>query len=65
MILDPFLGSGTSIIAAKKTKRECVGYEFNEGFEQLIRYRLSQENIDTNLIEFVKNKTVESEIFRK
>ena len=65
LILDPFLGSGTSIIAAKKTKRECVGYEFNEGFEQLIRYRFSEENIDTNLIEFVKNKTVESEIFRK
>jgi DNA modification methylase len=65
LVLDPFLGSGTTLIAAKNTKRECIGYEFNEGFEQLIRYRLKEERIEANEIEFLKDRSIESEIFRK
>ena len=65
LVLDPFLGSGTTLIAAKNTKRECVGYEFNEGFEQLIRYRLNEEKIVEEGIQFLKAMTIESEIFRK
>ena len=42
-ILDPFLGSGTSIIAAEINKRFCVGYEYNEGFEELIKSRFDME----------------------
>jgi len=53
VILDPFLGSGTSIIAAEQYGRKCIGYEFNEGFEELIRSRFGKEIPDSN-IEFLR-----------
>lgn len=52
-ILDPFLGSGTSIIAAEQCNRSCIGYEFNEGFEELMRSRFEVE-ISNVKIEFLK-----------
>lgn len=52
-ILDPFLGSGTSLIAAEQNNRHCIGYEFNEGFEELMRARFHIEIKDV-AIEFLK-----------
>jgi len=43
VILDPFLGSGTSLIAALNSNRSFVGYEFNENFQSLIDYRIKNE----------------------
>ncbi len=43
VVLDPFLGSGTSLIAAEQTDRRCIGYEFNEGFEELMQSRFDIE----------------------
>lgn len=54
-VLDPFLGSGTSVIAAEQCGRRCIGYEFNEGFEELMRSRLDAEIPDTK-VEFLKHK---------
>ena len=31
-VLDPFLGSGTTLIAAQKTGRRCYGIELEPGF---------------------------------
>lgn len=53
-VLDPFLGSGTSIIAAEQCNRHCVGYEFNEGFEELIKSRFDSE-IPNTKVDFIKN----------
>lgn len=39
-VLDPFLGSGTTALAAMKTGRSSVGYEVNGEFEPVIRRRL-------------------------
>ena len=39
-VLDPFLGSGTTSLAALKLGRNSVGYEINPDFEPLIRERL-------------------------
>lgn len=52
-ILDPFLGSGTSLIAAEQCDRSCIGYEFNEGFEELIKSRFDVE-IPSAKVVFVK-----------
>lgn len=52
-ILDPFLGSGTSIIAAEQCNRKCIGYEFNEGFEELMNSRFDAELPDVT-VNFVK-----------
>ena len=43
LVLDPFLGSGTTLIASEKCDRRCVGYEFNEGFKELIQTRIAAE----------------------
>jgi site-specific DNA-methyltransferase (adenine-specific) len=40
LVLDPFLGSGTTMLVALKLKREFVGYEITRRFLPLIRSRL-------------------------
>lgn len=40
-ILDPFLGSGTTILAAYELGRSSVGYEVNSEYESVIRTKLS------------------------
>lgn len=39
-VLDPFLGSGTTALAALNENRRCVGYEINREFESVIEERL-------------------------
>jgi site-specific DNA-methyltransferase (adenine-specific) len=43
MVLDPFLGSGTTSLAAKKLERNSVGYEINPEFLTLIKEKLGLE----------------------
>jgi site-specific DNA-methyltransferase (adenine-specific) len=40
-VLDPFLGSGTTSLAARKLERNSVGYEINPEFLPLIKDKLS------------------------
>jgi site-specific DNA-methyltransferase (adenine-specific) len=39
-VLDPFLGSGTTSLAAKKLNRNSIGYEISEGFLPIIKKKL-------------------------
>lgn len=58
LVLDPFLGSGTSLIASLQSGRNFVGYEYNEGFRDLMQSRFAKE-LRTNNINFIsqeKNK---------
>ena len=41
MVLDPFLGSGTTSLAAGKLERNSIGYEINPEFLPLIKDKLS------------------------
>lgn len=52
VILDPFLGSGTSLIAALQCGRNGVGYEYNEGFHELMQHRFSKELGESGCITF-------------
>ncbi len=45
MVLDPFLGSGTTVIAACKLKRKAIGVEIDEKYFKLAIDRISKECI--------------------
>ncbi|HPT30605.1 MAG TPA: DNA methyltransferase [Prolixibacteraceae bacterium] len=47
-ILDPFLGSGTTALAAKNTDRNSVGYEINPEFIPVIKEKLEIHQMDLN-----------------
>lgn len=43
LVLDPFIGSGTSLISSLLNNRNFIGYEYNENFESLMRSRFEKE----------------------
>ena len=43
LILDPFAGSGTTLVVAKRLLREAVGYEIEAGYVETTRARLRKE----------------------
>lgn len=44
-VFDPFLGSGTTALAAMKLGRNSIGYEINEDFSSIIREKLSSDQL--------------------
>lgn len=57
-IFDPFLGSGTTTLAAKNLGRNSIGYEINKEFESVIKEKLNinQLSLDEDTIEFLEDK---------
>lgn len=43
LVCDPFLGSGTTLISCLNLQRSFVGYEYNEGFKDLIISRITTD----------------------
>jgi len=44
-VLDPFLGSGTTALAARKLNRNSIGYEVNEEFLPIIRKKIGVNDL--------------------
>jgi modification methylase len=57
-ILDPFAGSGTTLLAAKNHDRNSVGYEINPDFIPFIKEKLevNQPDISGTTYEIIKQK---------
>lgn len=53
LVVDPFLGSGTSLISALQCNRNFVGYEYNEGFKELMQSRFEKELTKNSVVVFV------------
>ncbi len=61
-VLDPFLGSGTTSLAAKNLKRNSIGYEINESFLPLIKQKLGLTQgtlFQDAIFEIIKQKKLE------
>lgn len=60
IILDPFLGSGTTSLAAKNLNRNSVGYEINHEFIPYIKQKLqvSQLSLFGAKYEFIEQKKI-------
>jgi site-specific DNA-methyltransferase (adenine-specific) len=53
VVLDPFMGSGQTALAALKTRRYFVGYEIEEKYVELANRRIREFLSNTRLDEFV------------
>jgi site-specific DNA-methyltransferase (adenine-specific) len=42
VVLDPFMGSGTTAVAVLKEERHYVGYELNKNYIQIARKRIQE-----------------------
>lgn len=57
-VLDPFLGSGTTTLAAKNLDRNSIGYEINLQFLPFIKEKIGVREFSPNAkFEFIKQKT--------
>jgi len=59
VVLDPFIGSGQTAIAAIKTQRHYVGYEINEEYVKLSERRIREFLADSNsqkMLHFAQHK---------
>ena len=54
-VLDPFLGSGTTSLAAKNTDRNSIGFEINSEFTSVIRekFNVFQKDLEGTIYDFV------------
>lgn len=43
IIFDPFLGSGSTAVAAIKNKRKCIGFEISEAYCEIAKNRVENE----------------------
>ena len=43
LVLDPFVGSGTTLVAARDANRNAVGFDLKREYVELVRERLSEE----------------------
>ena len=54
VVLDPFLGAATTLIACMQNDRICVGYELNrQGYLPLIKDRLKDYNLRLEEVSFI------------
>jgi len=45
LILDPFVGSGTTLVAAQDTNRNALGFDLQKDYIELSKSRLSSDNL--------------------
>lgn len=63
LVLDPFIGSGTTALAAKQLNRRCIGIEMNEEYVQIARSRLDGTRIQTSPLNTTEQHPDTSEQF--
>lgn len=44
LVLDPFVGSGTTLLAARNTGRDCIGMEINKEYVKIANLRMAKDS---------------------
>ena len=52
IVLDPFLGSGTTMKVAMSMNRSCIGYELDKSLKPIINKKVNQANKEKHKINF-------------
>lgn len=69
VVLDPFMGSGSVLVSAKKLGRKGIGFDIVPEFVELARKRLENQKIEiafsTRLTEFLRDEEKVEEIRRR
>ncbi|HET7116437.1 MAG TPA: DNA methyltransferase [Hanamia sp.] len=62
-VLDPFAGSGTTLLAAKNLYRNSIGFEINQEFLPVIKEKLEvhQKDLPGTTYEFLKQKNIQTD----
>ncbi len=55
-VLDPFLGSGTTMKVAMSMDRSCIGYELDKSLKPIIKKKVNQANKENHKIKFTTKK---------
>ncbi len=55
-VLDPFLGSGTTSLAARNLGRNSIGYEINQDFIPIVKDKLNIDKADFAATEYIFQK---------
>ena len=63
-VLDPFMGSGTTALAARKLNRNSVGYEINPEYIPLIKEKIGGKDLFGNVnIDTIVQKQINPDVF--
>ncbi|MEZ5026709.1 MAG: site-specific DNA-methyltransferase [Chitinophagales bacterium] len=65
IILDPFMGSGTTGVSALKSDRKYIGYDVSEEYIEIANKRLESLKIQTKLFDGLNNITNKKELTKK
>lgn len=50
-VLDPFLGSGTTLYECEKLDRKCIGFDINNNILELVNKQMSESDVSNYVIE--------------
>jgi site-specific DNA-methyltransferase (adenine-specific) len=54
-VLDPFMGSGTTGVVAKRLKRNFIGFEIDEKYFKIAKSRIEKEQVSINFTNYLYN----------
>ena len=54
LVLDPFLGTGTTSVAAKELGRKSIGIEFNQEYAKIALDRMNKSSIFERRLEYAE-----------
>lgn len=69
IIFDPFMGSGTTGVVAKRLNRNFIGIEINKTYFEIAKKRIENTNTENNLLTFLDknevNRKVQIEFYKE